>query len=54
MMAKQGLFLSGPSFRTSLKGNWLENTLIQEGDPTSTTERGSWVYPSLKGARFEI
>jgi hypothetical protein len=54
MMAKQGIFLSKPSFRTSLKGNWFENALIQGDDPTSTTERASWVYPSLMGTSFEI
>jgi hypothetical protein len=54
IMAKQGVFLAKPSFRISLKGNWFENALIQGDDPTSTTERASWVYPSLMGASFEI
>jgi len=54
MMAKQGIFLSKPSFRINLKGNWFENVLIQGDDPTSTAERASWVYPSLMGASFEI
>jgi len=35
MMAKQGIFLSKPSFRTSLKSNWSENALIQGDDPNN-------------------